>query len=137
MLHLNASPSQISVFGSFCVVISANPSALFTFLHSCWLLLSPRMWLSLFAHSSSSSKHILSESLSLACPHRSSIIYRPFNDRRKSGKQNQTQQERFKLLLSLHLQKSLLTSVALQDKVGQCLSCRAPQTLLVPNKCCE
>lgn len=135
MLHANTSPSQMSTFGSFRVVVIANPIALFTFLNSWWLL-SSRVWVPLFSHSNSSSKHILSESLSLACPHHSGIIYRPFNDKRKSGKQNQTQQEHFKLLVSLHLQKSLLTSVVLQDKVGQCLSCRAPQTLLVPNKCC-
>jgi len=39
-----------------------------------------------------------------------------------------------KLSLSLHLQKSLSTFVALQDKVGQPLPGREPQTLLVPDK---
>lgn len=136
MLHPNPSSSQISVFGSFRVVNSANPIALFSFLHSWSLLLSPSTWVPLSSHSNSSSKHILSELLSLAYPHHSSIIYRPFNDKRRSGKKNQTQHECCKSSLSSHLQKRLLTSVVLQDKVGQCLSCRAPQTLLVPNKYC-
>lgn len=106
MLHPNTTSSQISVFGSVGVVISANPIALLTFLHSSWLL-SPSMWVPLSSLSNSSPKHILSELLSLACPQRSSIIYRPFNDKRKSGKQNQTQHEHCKSSLSLHLQKSL------------------------------
>lgn len=134
MFHSNTSPSQISVFGYFCVVIIANSFALFTFLHSWWLL-SPSMWVPLFLIQifPQSTFHQL---LSLAFPHHFGFIYRPFNDKRKSGKQTQTQQEHCKLSFSLHLQKSLLTSVLLQDKVGQCLSCRAPQTLLVLNKCC-
>lgn len=136
MLHANTSLSQISEFGSFCVVISANPSDLFTCFSSLLLagMLSSSLCVSPFSHSESSSKCISSDVLSLACPHHSIIIYRPFNDRRKSRKQKENEWEHCKLSPSLHLQKILLTSIALQDKVGQHLLCRAPQTLLVPNK---